>query len=165
MGPLRQQPCPESSKEVGMELNSIGTAVVMAYRGDGWCVRFRLLDLVAKRHSLARRPRLACYLPGDASNVAWPEKPTGEQDVRNAEQRSQSGKGPAIQDSVANRTLGPAAHRQRLQVKTVGTNLPRRCHRAMISSRGCGRFVTRDHCRGGRTIVSLGRRLVSWPAL
>ena len=67
-----------------MELNSIGTAVVMAYRGDGWCVRFRLLDLVAKRHSLARKPRLACYLPGDASNVAWPEKPTGEQDVRNA---------------------------------------------------------------------------------
>lgn len=51
-----------------MALNSIGPAVVIARRGEGWCVRFRLPEHVAKRYSLPRRPRLGCRLPDDASN-------------------------------------------------------------------------------------------------
>lgn len=50
-----------------MGLNSIGPSVLIVRRGDGWCVRFRLPEHIAKRYSLPRRPRLTARLPEDTS--------------------------------------------------------------------------------------------------
>jgi len=50
-----------------MALNSIGPAVGIVRRGDGWSVRFRLPEHVARKYSLPRRPRLGCRLPDDAA--------------------------------------------------------------------------------------------------
>ncbi len=49
-----------------MRLNSIGPAVMITRRGNGWSVRFRLPEDLAAKHSLPSRPRLTCRLPPNA---------------------------------------------------------------------------------------------------